>query len=110
MSTYGKEINGVIKIFSKGSIPDGETNPNNANIQAVGLKYATDVVLAQFGYYPYSEPSYDVSIQKLSSIYFDNVNNIFTRDVVSLTSQELEDLETQEAIRKENEIIENDAY
>ena len=69
---YAKEINGTIKILYKNQIPD----ENGIS----GLKYSSNEILANHGWYPYTQETLGVN-QKYGEPYFDSDNNVFTRDV-----------------------------
>ncbi|HEX9601650.1 MAG TPA: hypothetical protein VF985_09180 [Mariniflexile sp.] len=54
-----------------------------------GYIYRTDLH-TQDGFFDYIEPTYDSSTQRVGSVIFDAPNSIFTKEIIDLTEQELE--------------------
>lgn len=77
------EINGQIKIYS--TLPKSW---NGNNHYFGGFNNLSDAELKSEGFYDVIVPEYDNNVQKLSSIYFDSDNEVFTYDIENITWSE----------------------
>ncbi len=82
---WAKTINEKIKVFT--TLPNKYVS-GNLNV-AGGFDKLTDEIHRQEGFYPLIEPTYNPETEHLGALYFDDVNQVFTYDLVTYTAYEI---------------------